>query len=248
MLTFCAKLKARVFGGEVSADGEVLQIRNADEACFYLAAATSYEGYEDTSGDPQVKCDAVLAPLSKKAFEAVRRRHCQDHRQLYRRVSFDLGATETSALPTDERIARFAEGEDPQLAALFFQYGRYLLIACSRPGCQPANLQGLWNEDLSPPWESKYTTNINTEMNYWPAEVCNLGECHEALFDALDEVVESDGGRPRSTTTRAAGCSTTISIYGGARRRSIMQTTASGPSAARGCASISGGITSISQT
>lgn len=191
VLTFCAKLKARVFGGEVSADGEVLQIRNADEACFYLAAATSYEGYEDTSGDPRAKCDAVLAPLNKKAFEALRRRHCQDHRQLYRRVSFDLGATETSALPTDERIARFAEGKDPQLAALYFQYGRYLLIACSRPGCQPANLQGLWNEDLSPPWESKYTTNINTEMNYWPAEVCNLSECHEALFDALDEVVES---------------------------------------------------------
>ena len=190
-LTFCAKVKTQVLGGEVSAKDDVLEIRRADEVCFYLAAATSYEGFGDISGDPAAKCDAALAPLAKRAFEAVRRQHCQDHRQLYRRVSFDLGATETSQLPTDERIARFAEGNDPQLAALFFQYGRYLLIACSRPGTQPANLQGLWNDSLSPPWESKYTVNINTEMNYWPAEVCNLSECHEALFDALEEVVES---------------------------------------------------------
>ncbi len=184
-LSFCAKLKARVLGGETTAEEGVLKIAGADEVCFYLAAATSYEGHGNISGD------AVLEPLEKRAFEAVRRRHCQDHRQLYRRVSFDLGASDTSGLPTDERIARATEGDDPQLAALLFQYGRYLLIASSRPGCQPANLQGLWNDSLSPSWESKYTVNINTEMNYWPAEVCNLSECHEALFDALDEVVES---------------------------------------------------------
>ena len=190
-LTFCAKLKATVLGGKTIAEDDVLKIAGADEVCFHLAAATSYEGYGDTSGDPKAKCDAVLEPLTKKAFDALRRRHCQDHRRLYRRVSFDLGETETSQLPTDERIARHAEGRDPQLAALYFQYGRYLLIASSRPGSQPANLQGLWNDKLSPSWESKYTVNINTEMNYWPAEVCNLSECHEALFDALDEVVES---------------------------------------------------------
>ncbi|NLS91229.1 MAG: glycoside hydrolase family 95 protein [Planctomycetaceae bacterium] len=190
-LTFCAKLKTQVLGGEVSADEGVLQIRKADEVCFYLAAATSYQDYGDISGDPAAKCDAVLEPLAGKTFEVVRERHCRDHRQLYRRMSFDLGTTEASQLPTDERIARFAEGNDPQLAALYFQYGRYLLIACSRPGTQPANLQGLWNDSLSPSWESKYTVNINTEMNYWPAEVCNLSECHKALFDALDEVVES---------------------------------------------------------
>ncbi len=190
-LTFCAKLDARVTGGETSAEDGVLKISGADEVCFYLAAATSYEGFGDVSGDPVAKCDAVLEPLTNWAFDAVRRRHCQDHRQLYRRVSFDLGATEASQLPTDERIAKHADGDDPQLAALLFQYARYLLIACSRPGSQPANLQGLWNDSLSPPWESKYTVNINTEMNYWPAEVCNLSECHEALFDALDEVVAS---------------------------------------------------------
>ncbi len=190
-LTFCAKFKAAVYGGKVTAKDGTLQIDGADEVCLYLAAATSHEGYKDTSGDPVAKCDAALQPLRKKAFDAVRRQHCQDHRQLYRQVSFDLGATETSQLPTDERIAKHAEGKDDQLAALFFQYGRYLLIASSRPGSQPANLQGLWNNSLSPSWESKYTTNINTEMNYWPAEVCNLSECHMALFDALDEVVES---------------------------------------------------------
>ena len=191
VLNFCAKLKARVLGGKTSAQDGVLKITGADEVCFYLAAATSYEGYGDTSGDTTAKCNAALDPLTKKAFEAVRRRHCQDHRRLYRRVSFDLGATDTSDLPTDERIAKAEEGSDPQLAALLFQYGRYLLIACSRPGTQPANLQGLWNDLLSPPWESKYTVNINTEMNYWPAEVCNLRECHEPLFDALEEVAQS---------------------------------------------------------
>ncbi len=190
-LTFCAKLQVHALGGKVSAQDGVLEIAGADEVCFYLAAATSYKNYQDTSGDPVAKCDVVLEPLAKKAFEAVRREHCQDHRQLYRRVSVDLGATDSSRLPTDERIAHYADGKDPQLTALFFQYGRYLLIACSRPGSQPANLQGIWNDSLSPPWESKYTVNINTEMNYWPAEVCNLGECHAALFDALDEVVES---------------------------------------------------------
>lgn len=190
-LSFCAKLQARVLGGKTAAEDGVLKITGADEVCFYLAAATSYEGYGDISGDPVAKCDAVLEPLEKRAFEAVRRRHCQDHRRLCRRVSFDLGATEASELPTDKRIAEAMEGGDPQLAALLFQYGRYLLIACSRPGTQPANLQGLWNDSLSPSWESKYTVNINTEMNYWPAEVCNLSECHEALFNALDEVVKS---------------------------------------------------------
>ncbi len=190
-LTFCAKLKAQVLGGQVSAGQDVLQIRKADQVCFYLAAATSYQDYGNVSGDPAARCDAVLQPLAGKSFEAVRQRHCQDHQQLYRRVSLDLGATQASQLPTNERLARFAEGTDPQLAALYFQYGRYLLIACSRPGTQPANLQGLWNDSLSPSWESKYTVNINTEMNYWPAEVCNLSECHQALFDALDEVVQS---------------------------------------------------------
>jgi alpha-L-fucosidase 2 len=111
--------------------------------------------------------------------------HVDDHRRLFRRVRLDLGAGPAAAEPTDERIRRFAGREDPQLLALLFQYGRYLLIASSRPGTQPANLQGIWNDRVRPPWSSNYTLNINTEMNYWPAETTNLAECHRPLFDLI---------------------------------------------------------------
>ena len=122
-----------------------------------------------------------------------------DYRSLFRRVRLDLGSTERDALPTDERLAAVRGGAvDPGLAALYFQYGRYLLIASSRPGTQPANLQGIWNDELNPAWESKYTININTEMNYWPAEVTNLAECHEPLFDLIEELRE-----PGRRTARA---------------------------------------------
>jgi alpha-L-fucosidase 2 len=114
-----------------------------------------------------------------------------DHQRLFRRVALDLGAGPNALLPTDERLRQAAQADDPGLAALVFHYGCYLLIASSRPGGQPANLQGIWNESLTPPWDSKFTCNINTEMNYWPAEVCNLAECHTPLFDALDELVLS---------------------------------------------------------
>jgi alpha-L-fucosidase 2 len=107
---------------------------------------------------------------------------------LFERVKLDLGASAAQKLPTKERISRFAEGNDPQLAALYFQFGRYLLISSSRPGCQPANLQGIWNDNLNPPWGSKYTININTEMNYWPAEVCNLAECVEPLIGMVQDL------------------------------------------------------------
>jgi alpha-L-fucosidase 2 len=110
-----------------------------------------------------------------------------DHRALFRRVAIHLGSTEAATLPTDERVRRFAAGRDPALVALVFQYGRYLLIASSRPGGQPANLQGLWNDSLTPAWDSKWTVNINTQMNYWPAEVANLSECAEPLFDMIAE-------------------------------------------------------------
>src|SRR5204863_8665726 len=122
-------------------------------------------------------------------------------------VTLDLGLTEAANLPTDQRPAKFLEGADPQLATLYFQYGRYLLISSSRPGTQPANLQGLWNESMTPPWESKYTININTEMNYWPVETTNLSECHEPLMRMVSELVEN--GSPTAQTqygARACGC------------------------------------------
>src|SRR5438105_15307865 len=110
------------------------------------------------------------------------------YQKLFQRVHLDLGTTPSAKLPTDQRLKNVAKQPDPDLAALYFQFGRYLLIASSRPGGQPANLQGLWNDELKPPWDSKWTVNINTEMNYWPAEVTNLAECHGPLFDLIDDV------------------------------------------------------------
>src|SRR5262249_36469209 len=122
------------------------------------------------------------------SLDALRAAHVADHRRLFRRVALDLGTTAAADLPTDERLKAAARQDDPQLAALYFQFGRYLLIASSRPGGQPANLQGLWNDQMKPPWDSKWTTNVNTEMNYWPAEVANLAECQGPLFDLIDDV------------------------------------------------------------
>ncbi len=127
----------------------------------------------------------MLEGALSHSYEQLRERHIQDHRQLFRRVQIDLGQTPNALLPTDERLEAYKRGEqDPQLEALYFQYGRYLLMASSRPGTQPANLQGIWNDRVQPPWNSDYTTNINTQMNYWPAELGNLSECHEPLAPA----------------------------------------------------------------
>jgi len=191
VLAFEARLAAVVDGGRLQVTGGALEVSGADAATLLLTAATSYKGFRDTSGDPAARCQEVLDRLAAKDYAAIRNDHVVDHQQLFRRVRLDLGSSDAVQLPTDERIERFADGGDPQLAALYFQFGRYLLLASSRPGSQPANLQGIWNESLTPPWESKWTTNINTEMNYWPAELCNLSECHEPLFDMLDEVVVS---------------------------------------------------------
>jgi alpha-L-fucosidase 2 len=129
-----------------------------------------------------------------QVYDEIRASHVADHQKLFRRVSLDLGRTPKADLPTNERQSQLKASpleNDPALAALHFQYGRYLLIASSRPGSQPANLQGVWNEELNPPWESKYTLNINAEMNYWPAEVCNLSETHEPFFDLIDDLTIS---------------------------------------------------------
>jgi alpha-L-fucosidase 2 len=126
-----------------------------------------------------------------KSWEQLQQAHVTDHQSLFRRVQLDLARTPAASKPTDQRLREFSTGDDPQLAALVFQYGRYLLIGSSRPGGQPANLQGIWNDKLRPPWDSKYTCNINTEMNYWPAEVTALGECHEPLFAALSDLSET---------------------------------------------------------
>ena len=160
-------------------------------ATLILAGATNFKNYRDVSADPKARNDATLAALRNKSYETLRAEHIRDHQALFRRVSLDLGATPAAKLPTDERIAAFAEGNDPALVALLFQYGRYLMIGSSRPGGQPANLQGIWNDSNKPAWDSKYTDNINTEMNYWPVEETNLAECHLPLFDALKDLAQS---------------------------------------------------------
>ena len=183
-LAFAVQVAAEAEGGRVEVDAKGLRIVDAESVTLRLAAATSFRGR-----DPEAACaDTLRAP---RPYDELLARHLADHRSLFRRVRLDLGATERSAVPTDERLAAVRAGAvDPGLAATYFQYGRYLLIASSRPGTQPANLQGLWNDDVSPAWGSKYTININTEMNYWPAEVTNLAECHEPLFDLVEELRE----------------------------------------------------------
>ena len=190
-LHFETRVAVSTDGGKATVTDEGIEVAGANSATLVLTAATSYVDFEDVSGDPTKRCVAILKAVADKAYEAIKKDHIADHRGLFDRVTLDLGVTDKVKLPTDQRIKAFGDGDDPQLATLYYQFGRYLLISCSRPGCQPASLQGLWNESLTPPWECKYTTNINTEMNYWPAEMCNLAECHLALFDALEEIAIS---------------------------------------------------------
>jgi alpha-L-fucosidase 2 len=190
-MTFEAQLKVNADGGKITAADGRIRVEGANSATLVLAAATNYKRYNDLSRDPAKACKDTLADAERKSFTLLRNAHLADYRRLFRRVSLNLGRTAAADLPTDERIRNFKSGDDPQLAALFFQYGRYLLISSSRPGCQPANLQGIWNESLTPAWDSKWTVNINTEMNYWPAEVTNLPECHEPLFDMIEDVAQT---------------------------------------------------------
>ena len=161
---------------------------NANSVTILIALATSHKSYDDVSGDPEKIVKGQLAAAERKSFDKLLAAHTKEHQRLFRRVALDLGRTDAMAKPTNERIRNFATGNDPQFATLYFQFGRYLLISCSRPGGQPANLQGLWNDSMSPPWQSKYTININTEMNYWPAESCGLGECVEPLIAMIKEL------------------------------------------------------------
>ena len=184
-----AQIKTR--GGAVEAGSDQLSVKGADEAVILLAAATGYKSYKDVSGDPAVIVRKTLDKATSRTFAQLEKSHVTEHQRIFRRVSLDLGRTEAASQPTDARIAAYGNGQDPQLAELYFQYGRYLMLSCSRPGGQPANLQGLWNDSMSPPWDSKYTININTEMNYWPVDSCNMGECVEPLERMVLELMEN---------------------------------------------------------
>ncbi len=191
-LTFEARARVTVEGGTLAADAGQLRVGGATSVTIVLAAATSFRRYDDVSGDPAARNAATLAAVADKDYASLLAPHLAEHRRLFRRVSLDLGQNPVAArLPTDERVRRSPNTEDPGLAALYFHYGRYLLISSSRPGTQPANLQGIWNDHLNPPWGSKYTININTEMNYWPAEITNLAECAEPLFALIQDLSET---------------------------------------------------------
>ena len=187
-LRYQSRVKVMTSGGKLSAANNRVTVANADEALLLISAATSYRTYADVSGDPEAITKKIIADASAKPFAKLRAGHLENYQPLFRRVSIDLGTSDATKLPTDERIRRFAGGNDPHLAALYYQFARYLLIGCSRPGGQPANLQGLWNEGMNPPWQSKYTININTEMNYWPAESGNLAECVEPLIKMVEDL------------------------------------------------------------
>jgi alpha-L-fucosidase 2 len=199
-----ARLRMRAEGGEVSTEGETLSVARADGVTILLAAATNFVSYDDLGADPSAKVAKYLAAVRDKPYAQIREEHIREHRRLFRRVELDLGMTDAASQPTDERLKKYAQQSDPQLAALFFQFGRYLMICSSRPGCQPANLQGLWNDSMNPSWDCKYTTNINLEMNYWPVEVANLGECFEPLYGLIRDL-STTGGQVAKATFGARG-------------------------------------------
>ncbi|HSA95766.1 MAG TPA: glycoside hydrolase family 95 protein [Acidobacteriota bacterium] len=192
-LRYEVRLLARPEGGRLAVEGDELIVGDADAVTLLVAAATNFVSYKDVSGDPAARVEAALTTAAAKPFTELRDAHVREHRRLFRRVAVDLPSGPNSGLPTAERIKAFDGANDPSLAGLVLQFGRYLLISSSRPGTQPANLQGIWNDKMNPPWDSKYTTNINTEMNYWPAEPGNLSDCAEPLFRMIGEL--TDQGR-----------------------------------------------------
>jgi alpha-L-fucosidase 2 len=187
---FRAVLSADVEGGAVDTIGEHLVVTGANAVTLLLAAETSFR-YED----PEKKCIETLGKEEKSNFDRLKTVHVNDFKALFNRFDlelFDSRQEEHDFLPTDERLQQLVNGkDDPSLISLYFQFGRYLLISSSRPGSLPANLQGIWNDSMQPPWDSKFTININAQMNYWPAEVTNLSECHEPLFDLIERMREN---------------------------------------------------------
>jgi alpha-L-fucosidase 2 len=178
-------LKIVPSGGEVQVSGNSLKVINADSALLYISIATNFKSYDDLSADALQKAEKFLSHALKKEYEKLKSDHTEYYSNLFSRVALDLGTSGQALKSTDQRVKEFAGGEDPQLVALYFQFGRYLLISSSEPGGQPSTLQGIWNQELFPEWDSKYTININTEMNYWPAEVTNLAEMHEPLMEMI---------------------------------------------------------------
>jgi alpha-L-fucosidase 2 len=204
-LTYVGRVKALATGGNVEVRGNDLLVTGADAATLVFAAATSFVDYQNVGADPETRVHAYLEGIREKPYEKMRQDHIKEHQRLFRRLGIDLGTTAAANLPTDERIRGFSSKSDPQLAALYFQFGRYLMISSSRPGTTPANLQGKWNQDSNPWWDSKYTTNINLQMNYWIAEPANLAECVTPLIAMVSQIARGPGARVASRHYNAEG-------------------------------------------
>ncbi|HPY67590.1 MAG TPA: glycoside hydrolase family 95 protein [Bacteroidales bacterium] len=188
LLQFNTKVKILTSGGSVSASDTTLIVSKADIATIYVSMATNFVNYNDISANAVERVNNYLQTALKKDYALILKDHIADYQKYFNRVSLDLDITDAVKNPTDIRLEQFAKGNDPQLVALYFQFGRYLLISSSRPGGQPANLQGIWCDQLTPSWDSKYTININTEMNYWPSEITNLTEMNEPLIQMVKDL------------------------------------------------------------
>lgn len=188
---FNALAKLNVNGGKLSSENNTIKVEKADSVIILVSIASNFINYKDISGDENKLAQSHLDKAFVKNYDKMKTAHIAAYQKYFKRVKLDLGKTEQDKLPTDERLSNFRNVSDPSFVALYYQYGRYLLISSSQPGGQASNLQGIWNHSMAPAWDSKYTININTEMNYWPAEKTNLSEMHEPLLKMIQELSET---------------------------------------------------------
>ena len=188
MVNYKGIVRLKLQGGSLAANDTSLTVSNADAATIYISIATNFNSYSDLGGDENKRADEYLNKAYPKSFAAILPAHVAAYQKYFNRVRLELGSTAAANLPSDERLKNFKSANDPSFVTLYYQYGRYLLISCSEPGGQPANLQGIWNDKINPPWDSKYTININAQMNYWPAEKTALQELHEPFIQMTREL------------------------------------------------------------
>ncbi|QDK78712.1 glycoside hydrolase family 95 protein [Spirosoma sp. KCTC 42546] len=191
MVRFKGITRIKTEGGSLTSTDTTLSVKGANAATIYISIATNFTRYNDISGDENARATAYLTKAYPKSYAVILTPHVAAYQKYFNRVKLDLGSTEAAKLPTDERLKNFRTANDPQMVTLYYQYGRYLLISSSQPNGQPANLQGIWNNRMRPPWDSKYTININAQMNYWPAEKTNLAELHEPFLRMVKELSET---------------------------------------------------------
>lgn len=201
-IKFNALARFKVVGGSINTVDNTIQIEKADSVLIFVSIATNFINYNNISGQEKLLAKSFLDKAFDKKYDKMKSDHITYYQKYFKRVKLDLGRTEASNTPTDERLANFRNAADPSFVTLYYQYGRYLLISSSQPGGQAANLQGIWNHDMYPAWDSKYTININTEMNYWPAEKTNLTEMHEPLLRMIGEL--ADTGKETAKTMYGA--------------------------------------------